>query len=258
MVIVSFILMFVFLHPVSPLSPWYIWKDRGGEDEGQRYATPFYYGCDERKVKVTDADNLTTFQCMQRCHRNNSTFATIEEGQHCECTQDEKAVRESTKEACEANQPTSHYKLGRSNMTVVHGSYTYTIVPKLLPWKDARKYCKKMHGGDLASVGMKDLKTRAKILNGLIWDSKHVIVWMGASFTAKEDKWIWTNGDKANDDTAHWFDGEPNSFQGKNEDCASITDQPFWSPGSDSGWRAYDAPCEWEIQGICEFKTPEN
>ena len=128
------------------------------------------------------------------------------------------------------------------------GGYIYRLTPSLLPWQRSREFCQDW-GGDLAVHGVKTITNRMKLIDGLAianW------FWIGASDIALENNWIWLNGESAKSYELNWHAGEPNNYAG-NEDCAFVEGRRevnfSQNPGRALAW---DAPCTWSHQGLCE------
>lgn len=105
-------------------------------------------------------------------------------------------------------------------------------------WAEAREHCKSMKA-DLAII-----KTQEKMtfINGLYGSSKEV--WIGLTDNGNEGQWNWVDGTPMT--TPFWAAGQPNSHQGKDQDCVE-----FWHRGSGNGeWN--DEACDLRQCFICE------
>ncbi|WAR16278.1 COL12-like protein, partial [Mya arenaria] len=67
--------------------------------------------------------------------------------------------------------------------------------------------------------------------------------WLGLTDATEETKWVWTS-DGTTPSYTGWAQGEPNSYQGMNEDCAAFD---FLA-----GYAWADIPCQSPIFYICE------
>lgn len=49
--------------------------------------------------------------------------------------------------------------------------------------------------------------------------------WIGYDDIAREGRWVWADGGATNVTTTRWNTNEPNSYKGRNEDCAHLDDK---------------------------------
>lgn len=80
-------------------------------------------------------------------------------------------------------------------------------------------------------------------INGLFQTDKEV--WIGLTDEGVEGHWTWVDGTPLT--TAFWGKGQPNSFDGRNQDCVE-----FWHKDSGVGdWN--DENCNIEQYFLCEM-----
>ncbi|KAG7214485.1 hypothetical protein INR49_022997 [Caranx melampygus] len=106
-------------------------------------------------------------------------------------------------------------------------------------WRLGREYCR-TRGADLAII-----KTQSEMafINGLYGTEKEV--WIGLTDEKAESQWTWVDGTPLT--TAYWAKGQPNSHEGKNQDCVE-----FWHRASGIGdWN--DESCNIEQFFICQM-----
>ena len=63
-------------------------------------------------------------------------------------------------------------------------------------------------------------------------------IWIGATDLYSNNDWKWTNGNSVKNTYTYWEAGEPNNYNGVQEDCMMIN--YIRNPGL---W--HDAPCGW-------------
>lgn len=80
-------------------------------------------------------------------------------------------------------------------------------------------------------------------INSLYGSEKEV--WIGLTDEGVEGQWKWVDGSPLT--TAYWGKNQPNSFDGRNQDCVE-----FWHRASGNGdWN--DENCNVEQNWICEM-----
>nr|XP_020451795.1 CD209 antigen-like isoform X1 [Monopterus albus] len=105
-------------------------------------------------------------------------------------------------------------------------------------WSQSREHCQS-NGADLAIIESQEEMT---FINGLYKSDKEV--WIGLTDEGIEGHWKWVDGTPMT--TAYWGKGQPNSFDGRNQDCVE-----FWHRVSGTGdWN--DENCNVEQNWICE------
>ena len=83
--------------------------------------------------------------------------------------------------------------------------HAYLLVPRFVPWKEARTFSEKL-GGHLATItSPEEQKWVAKTFAGNV-------LWLGATDEAKDGEWGWVTGEKW--DFTNWGPGEPNNRGG--------------------------------------------
>uniref|UniRef100_A0A674P499 C-type lectin domain family 4 member M-like n=2 Tax=Takifugu rubripes TaxID=31033 RepID=A0A674P499_TAKRU len=106
-------------------------------------------------------------------------------------------------------------------------------------WKDSRDYCK-MKKADLAIIKTQE---EMRFLNNLFSSNKEV--WIGLTDGGLEGQWKWVDGTPLT--TTFWGDNQPNSYDGRNQDCVE-----FWHLASrDGSWN--DEHCNVENNWMCEM-----
>ncbi|XP_076583544.1 uncharacterized protein LOC143318905 [Chaetodon auriga] len=114
----------------------------------------------------------------------------------------------------------------------------YTSVGKK-NWKLSRDYCQNK-GADLAIITSQE---EMNFINGLYPSDKEV--WIGLTDEGVEGQWKWVDGTPMT--TSFWGKNQPNSFDGRNQDCVE-----FWHHASGVGdWN--DENCNIEQNWICEM-----
>ncbi|KAM9314991.1 CD209 antigen-like protein A [Pholidichthys leucotaenia] len=107
-------------------------------------------------------------------------------------------------------------------------------------WQESRDDCLK-RGADLVIINSKEEQ--------LMLGKFHKILWIGLSDEAMKGTWKWVDGTLMT--KSYWGHGEPNDFEGKNENCVEIKYHDV-----ENGWN--DIPCEDQNFWICEkMVTPK-
>ncbi|XP_068445062.1 CD209 antigen-like isoform X1 [Clinocottus analis] len=106
-------------------------------------------------------------------------------------------------------------------------------------WSLARDYCIKK-GADLAVIKSEE---EMRFINNLYSNDKEV--WIGLTDEGIEGHWKWVDGTPMT--TAYWGKDQPNSYDGRNQDCVE-----FWHSTAGRGnWN--DEICVIEQQFICQM-----
>ncbi|XP_075946805.1 uncharacterized protein LOC142948576 [Anarhichas minor] len=106
-------------------------------------------------------------------------------------------------------------------------------------WTLGRDYCQSK-GADLAVIKSQE---EMLFINGLYGSDKEV--WIGLTDGGVEGQWKWIDGTPMT--TTFWGKDQPNSFDGRNQDCVE-----FWHSAKGKGtWN--DEMCNIEQQFICEM-----
>ncbi|XP_042565676.1 C-type lectin domain family 4 member E-like [Clupea harengus] len=113
-------------------------------------------------------------------------------------------------------------------------SSCYYISTSLNTWNDSKQHCMDL-GGHLVII---DSEEEQKFISGF---KKRV--WIGAMET--EGTWKWVDG-KVLGNAEYWGEGEPNDYQGREEDCAEI----FFLRVPLRNWN--DVICNFNNTYICE------
>uniref|UniRef100_A0A4W6FWW6 C-type lectin domain-containing protein n=1 Tax=Lates calcarifer TaxID=8187 RepID=A0A4W6FWW6_LATCA len=109
-----------------------------------------------------------------------------------------------------------------------HSFYYISSTTKF--WRDSRNDCLQ-RGADLMIINSKEEQVCMRL------------TWIGLTDRETEGTWRWVDGTLLN--TSYWATGEPNSYQGRDEDCGEIR---FY--GSENSWN--DASCTSQKYWICE------
>ncbi|XP_028282423.1 CD209 antigen-like protein E [Parambassis ranga] len=114
----------------------------------------------------------------------------------------------------------------------------YYISSDTKSWHDSKADCVQK-GADLVIINSKE--EQVSLRNFLRKFKKRV--WIGLTDKETEGVWKWVDGTQLS--ISFWIPGEPNNFEGKDEDCGEIRyyDQ-------EDSWN--DAPCDMQINWICE------
>ncbi|XP_059196490.1 CD209 antigen-like protein C [Centropristis striata] len=113
-----------------------------------------------------------------------------------------------------------------------HSFYYISSINK--PWQDSRNDCLQ-RGADLLIINSKEEQEFARQFKRLTW--------LGLTDRETEGTWKWVDGTALNQ--SYWRRGEPNSFQGKDEDCGELR-----FPDEENGWN--DISCTSQNYWICE------
>ncbi|KAL6110591.1 uncharacterized protein ACO6RY_19642 [Pungitius sinensis] len=105
-------------------------------------------------------------------------------------------------------------------------------------WTEGREYCQKK-GADLAVIKSQD---EMLFINGLYTSEKHI--WIGLTDEGIEGEWKWVDGTPLT--TTFWGKDQPNSFNGRNQDCVEFQQKA----DGRSIWN--DENCNIKQQFICE------
>ncbi|XP_042605544.1 CD209 antigen-like protein E [Cyprinus carpio] len=111
-------------------------------------------------------------------------------------------------------------------------SSLYFISSEKKSWTESRRYCRE-RGADLIIINNTEEQEFVKIISG---GSE---VWIGLTDIEVEGRWKWVDGSSMT--SGFWASGEPNSYRGKEEDCAI---------NRSSGWA--DFSCDYMSKWICE------
>lgn len=108
-------------------------------------------------------------------------------------------------------------------------------------WRNSRDFCKNK-GADLAIITSQE---EMNFINGLYSSDKEV--WIGLTDDGIEGHFRWVDGTPLNQTVTFWGSGQPNSFDGRNQDCVE-----FWHRATGHGeWN--DESCKIEQYWICEL-----
>uniref|UniRef100_A0A3B3UV75 C-type lectin domain-containing protein n=1 Tax=Poecilia latipinna TaxID=48699 RepID=A0A3B3UV75_9TELE len=103
-------------------------------------------------------------------------------------------------------------------------------------WEQSRQFCLQ-RGADLVIINTKAEQDFTRQFNRFTW--------LGLHNDTKTGKWTWVDGTLLTDSFKFWGPGEPNSYEGKNENCAEIR---FFE--LEDSWN--NIPCEDQNFWICE------
>uniref|UniRef100_A0A673A532 C-type lectin domain-containing protein n=1 Tax=Sphaeramia orbicularis TaxID=375764 RepID=A0A673A532_9TELE len=106
-----------------------------------------------------------------------------------------------------------------------------------LDWVHSRLVCLSM-GADLVSINTAEEQA---FINGLL--SPQVNAWIGLNDIHSEGKWKWVDGTAVT--TTFWGPGQPNSYNGTNQDCGELVENSLMGQ-----WN--DEDCSAENIWICE------
>ncbi|XP_053711317.1 CD209 antigen-like protein A [Synchiropus splendidus] len=115
----------------------------------------------------------------------------------------------------------------------IHPSLYY-VSPVKKSWFDSRNFCVE-RGADLVVINSRE---EQEFMNKF-----GKITWIGLSQQQHNGQWVWVDGTPLN--TSFWSLGEPNDFEGIEENCTEINDRPVGK-----SWN--DADCQIEKSWICE------
>ncbi|XP_016417054.1 CD209 antigen-like protein E [Sinocyclocheilus rhinocerous] len=107
---------------------------------------------------------------------------------------------------------------------------------ELKSWSDSRQYCRD-HGADLIIINTEE---KQRHISSFIKES----VWIGLSDTENEGNMKWVDNSQMKQ--GYWARGEPNNFQGRNEDCIELMPSDLIL----NNWN--DRSCSEKKKGICE------
>uniref|UniRef100_A0A4W6FVZ5 C-type lectin domain-containing protein n=1 Tax=Lates calcarifer TaxID=8187 RepID=A0A4W6FVZ5_LATCA len=121
---------------------------------------------------------------------------------------------------------------------VYFGGSVYYISSVKKTWQESRNYCLQ-EGADLMIINSEEEQVKCVYLC-IQWKDN---IWIGLTDRETEGTWKWVDGTPLT--TSYWATGEPNSYQGRDEDCGEIR---FY--GSENSWN--DASCTSQKYWICE------
>uniref|UniRef100_A0A8C1BGA5 C-type lectin domain-containing protein n=1 Tax=Cyprinus carpio carpio TaxID=630221 RepID=A0A8C1BGA5_CYPCA len=113
-------------------------------------------------------------------------------------------------------------------------SSLYFISSEKKNWTESRRYCRE-RAADLIIINNTEEQDFVKIISG-----GSDLFWIGLTDIEVEDRWKWVDGSNMTL-PGFWGSTEPNSYQGKEEDCAI---------NRSSGWA--DFSCDYMSKWICE------
>ncbi|XP_074483081.1 uncharacterized protein LOC141762859 [Sebastes fasciatus] len=105
-------------------------------------------------------------------------------------------------------------------------------------WQESREDCQQ-RGADLMIINSKEEQEFGSQFNR--------DTWIGLTDSETEGTWKWVDGTALG--TSYWRTGEPNSFEGRDEDCGEIRDFE-----EERNWN--DVPCKKQSYWICEKVGP--
>ncbi|XP_039538845.1 C-type lectin domain family 4 member M-like [Pimephales promelas] len=113
-----------------------------------------------------------------------------------------------------------------------HKSSLYFLSTEKRSWTESRRYCTE-RGADLIIINNREEQgfVQKKYPNDKVW--------IGVTDSDVEGTWKWVDGSRLN--SGFWASGEPNSYNGIDEDCAVNYDTVF-----------ADHPCNDAFKWICE------
>ncbi|KTF79660.1 hypothetical protein cypCar_00048626, partial [Cyprinus carpio] len=114
-----------------------------------------------------------------------------------------------------------------------HQSSLYFISSERKNWTESRRYCTE-RAADLIIINNTEEQDFVKNISG-----GSGYFWIGLTDIEVEGRWKWVDGSTLT--SRFWESGEPNSNQGKEEDCAI---------NYSAGWA--DFPCDYTSKWICE------
>ncbi|KAM4749985.1 CD209 antigen-like protein C [Anableps anableps] len=114
--------------------------------------------------------------------------------------------------------------------SVYHISFTKNT------WHESRKFCLQQ-GADLVIINTKEEQDFTRQF--------HRLTWLGLHNVTETGKWTWVDGTLLTKRFRYWGPGEPNGYEGKNENCVEIR---FFE--LENSWN--DIPCEDQNYWICE------
>ncbi|XP_042602768.1 CD209 antigen-like protein A [Cyprinus carpio] len=91
-------------------------------------------------------------------------------------------------------------------------SSLYFISSEKKSWTESRRYCRE-RGADLIIINNTEEQDFVKNISGI-----SDLFWIGLTDIEVEGRWKWVDGSTLT--SGFWASGEPNSYRGKEEDCA--------------------------------------
>ncbi|XP_074486708.1 C-type lectin domain family 4 member E-like isoform X1 [Sebastes fasciatus] len=117
-----------------------------------------------------------------------------------------------------------------------HSLYYFSSTVK--SWQESREDCQQ-RGADLMIINSKEEQDFGRQFKR--------DTWIGLTDRETEGIWKWVDGTALG--TSYWRTGEPNSFEGRDEDCGEIRDFE-----EERNWN--DVPCKKQSYWICEKVGP--
>ncbi|XP_026118872.1 CD209 antigen-like protein C [Carassius auratus] len=114
-----------------------------------------------------------------------------------------------------------------------HQSSLYFISSETKNWDESRRYCREK-AADLIIINNREEQDFVKIITG-----SFDYFWIGLTDVEVEGRWKWVDGSTLT--SWFWAPGQPDSFLGTDEDCAT-THSLAW----------FDTPCNSIVKWICE------
>jgi len=134
----------------------------------------------------------------------------------------------------------------------VEGDYCYDLVTSCVTNFEAKKQCMLAEGA-LASIPNAAVNSR---IANLIEDDSFFGTWIGLTDSYKEGDWVWEGG---SDYTyRNWHDGEPNSYNGENEDCVGMEGEGGWFDISCDKVYLMPYVCKYDISNTADFIISPN
>ncbi|XP_029921174.1 C-type lectin domain family 10 member A-like [Myripristis murdjan] len=125
-----------------------------------------------------------------------------------------------------------------ANWKKFQNSCYYTLKGSKKTWAESREYCQNQFA-DLLIINSPE---EMEFINGLYPSGKDV--WIGLTDEGVEGNWKWVNGKSLT--TTYWASGQPNSYNGKDQDCGEFTHRT----GRFGDWN--DEICDRSQEWICE------
>ncbi|XP_053713142.1 CD209 antigen-like protein E isoform X2 [Synchiropus splendidus] len=110
----------------------------------------------------------------------------------------------------------------------------YYVSPVQKSWFDSRNFCVE-RGADLVVINSRE---EQEFTNQFVR-----ITWIGLSQQQDNGQWVWVDGTLLT--RSFWSPGEPNDFEGIEENCTEICEHSI-----EKSWN--DAPCQQTNFWICE------
>uniref|UniRef100_UPI0037E779BD CD209 antigen-like protein E n=1 Tax=Semicossyphus pulcher TaxID=241346 RepID=UPI0037E779BD len=123
----------------------------------------------------------------------------------------------------------------------LHPSFYYISSTKK-SWQESREDCQQ-RGADLLIINSKEEQVCIHDFSRKF----HKLMWIGLTQRQSRGIWKWVDGTLLT--KSYWGPGEPNSYQGKTEDCAEIK-----LHDNENSWN--DIPCGDQNFWICEKTGP--